>query len=125
MPSESILILDDEDDIVSLLKRTLELDEFSVFGFTNPLLALEHFRTNAAKYGLVLADIHMPQMNGIEFAAEIRKLNPAVKILLMSAFDTSDLNIEQSLQIAELLQKLLSPMKMRSIVVKHLSANMH
>jgi CheY-like chemotaxis protein len=64
----------------------------------------------------------MPNMNGLEFAAKVRKLNRRVKIFLMSAFDMKDLAIEPSLGIAALLQKPLSPLQLNEIVSRHLDA---
>jgi CheY-like chemotaxis protein len=120
--SKSILVLDDESDIVFTLKRSLEVSGFPVFGFTDPVLALEHFTSNATRYALILADVRMPNMNGLEFAAKVRKLNRRVKIFLMSAFDMKDLAIEPSLGIAALLQKPLSPLQLNEIVSRHLDA---
>lgn len=122
MHSKSILVLDDESDIVFTLKRSLEVSGFPVFGFTDPVLALEHFTSNATRYALILADVRMPNMNGLEFAAKVRKLNRRVKIFLMSAFDMKDLAIEPSLGIAALLQKPLSPLQLNEIVSRHLDA---
>jgi two-component SAPR family response regulator len=62
----------------------------------------------------------MPIMNGLEFAAKVRKLNRRVKIFLMSAFDMKDLAIEPSLEISALLQKPLSTLQLNEIVSKHL-----
>ncbi|HKU48516.1 MAG TPA: response regulator, partial [Nitrososphaera sp.] len=76
--------MDDERDIVFTLKRSLEISGFPVFGFTDPQLALEHFGNNASHYALILADVRMPIMNGLEFAAAVRRLSRQVKILLMS-----------------------------------------
>jgi CheY-like chemotaxis protein len=78
-----------------VFKKSLELAGYSsVFGFTNPLLALEHFKANSANYALIITDIRMPAMNGIEFVKEIRKLDDRgrdVKIIVMSAFELSEL----------------------------------
>jgi YesN/AraC family two-component response regulator len=69
----------------------LQKDNFkNVFAFTAPLLALEHFRINQEDYSLVISDIRMPIMNGFEFVREARKINPKVKILLMTAFEIDD-----------------------------------
>ena len=86
--SKSILLLDDEVDIVSIIKHSLQAQGLNVYSFTHPLLALEHFQLNSKNYGLVLSDIRMPSMTGFEFARKIRKINPSTKILLMSAFDS-------------------------------------
>jgi CheY-like chemotaxis protein len=117
--SRTVLVLDDESDIVFTFKRSLELSGFPVFGFTDPHLALEHFTHNSGRYALILTDVRMPSMNGLEFAANIRKLNRRVKILLMSAFDMKDLDIDPSLEIAALLQKPLSPIALKEIISKH------
>lgn len=122
MNSKSILVLDDESDIVFTFKRSLEASGFAVYGFTDPSLALEHFGNNENHYALVLTDVRMPHMDGLEFAARIRKLSWRVKILLMSAFDMKDLAVESSLEISELLQKPLSPLELREIVSKHIEA---
>lgn len=120
MRPKSILLVDDEHDIVIILKRALEKAGFSVFGFTDPLLALEHFKINASLYGLVLLDVRMPQISGIELARIVRKTSPTIRILLMSAFEMKDLNIEPSLAISDLLQKPLSPEELKNVVAKYL-----
>jgi two-component SAPR family response regulator len=84
----SILVLDDEFDLSMLVKQILRRDNFkNVFAFTDPSLALEHFKINHKDYYLVISDIRMPLMNGFEFVREARKINPKVKILLMTAFE--------------------------------------
>ena len=123
MQSGSILVLDDENDIVFTFKRSLEQSGFCTFGFTDPYLALEHFSSNTSSYALVLSDVRMPNMSGIEFAAKIRKLSRQVKILLMSAFDMKDLSIEPAIGITALLQKPLSPLELKSIVSKYINSD--
>jgi CheY-like chemotaxis protein len=86
-----ILVLDDDFDLATLVKQILQKDVFkNVFAFTDPLLALEHFRINHKDYSLIVSDIRMPTMNGFEFVREARKINPKVKILLMTAFEIDD-----------------------------------
>jgi DNA-binding response OmpR family regulator len=87
----SILVLDDEFDLSMLVKQILRKDNFkNVFAFTDPLLALEHFKINHKDYSLIISDIRMPIMNGFEFVREARKVNAKVKILLMTAFEIDD-----------------------------------
>ena len=112
-------MLDDESDIVFTFKRSLEISGFPVFGFTDPHLALEHFKNNSGHYALILTDVRMPRMNGLEFAEKVRLLNRKVKILLMSAFDMKDLSIESSLEISGFLQKPLSPAVLNEIIYEH------
>jgi YesN/AraC family two-component response regulator len=54
------------------------------------LLALEHFKINHKDYSIIISDIRMPVMNGFQFVSEARKINPKVKILLMTTFEIDD-----------------------------------
>ena len=90
MDKNSILVLDDECDIVTIIKTVLENQKYSVFGFTKPPIALEHFRSNYAFYGLVITDLRMPIMNGFDFIKSIRQIKSEVKVLLMTAFEINN-----------------------------------
>jgi CheY-like chemotaxis protein len=86
-----VLVLDDDFDLASLVKQILQKHGFkNVFAFTDPLLALEHFKINQKDYSIIVSDIRMPIMNGFEFVRKARKINPKVKILLMTAFEIDD-----------------------------------
>jgi DNA-binding response OmpR family regulator len=52
--SKNILVLDDELEIVSLIKHFLQRQRYRVFGFTDPMLAIEHFMLNSRNYFLVV-----------------------------------------------------------------------
>ncbi|HEX2013833.1 MAG TPA: response regulator [Nitrososphaera sp.] len=94
--TQSILVVDDELDIVVIFRQALSKYGYTVFGFTDPALALEHFKTNAKNYALVISDVRMPQMNGFEFAASVKAIRPDAKIVLMSAFEVADLEFSKS-----------------------------
>ena len=80
------IVVDDEIDICNLTRMALQKQGFDVYGFTDPLLALEHFRMNCDSCNIVISDLRMPAMNGIEFLQNIKKVKPTTKVLLMSAF---------------------------------------
>ena len=109
--SQSILIVDDELDIVESIKLWLQKRGLEVQGFTNPLLALEYFKNNCNSIRLVLSDIRMPQMNGYEFVKRIRNLGTEVKIILMSAFEINHLEMA----------KVLPAMKIDCLISKPIS----
>ncbi len=83
----NILIIDDHIDIANAIKITLQKDGFNVSVFNDPFLALEHFKSNLKKFPVVLSDVRMPRMNGIELMAKIKDLEPEVKAIFMTAFD--------------------------------------
>jgi DNA-binding NtrC family response regulator len=90
---QAILVVDDEPDILTVLCTHLSTGrELSVASFSNPKQALEHFKEKQ-DYALVVSDIRMPEMNGIELAKQIKIINPQTKVLLMSAFDVVSLDL--------------------------------
>ena len=113
------MVLDDESDITLLFRRSLELGGYTVFAFTDPMDALEYLKINAERYGLVITDVRMPKMNGIEFANRVRTIIPSMSIVLMSAFSMADLEISPELKIAELLQKPVTATKLKEIVSRY------
>lgn len=93
---QSILLVDDEPDIVIIFRQALRQHGYVVYGFTDPALALEHFKMNSKDYALIISDVRMPRMSGFELAASVRAIKPDAKIVLMSAFEVSDLELSSS-----------------------------
>jgi DNA-binding response OmpR family regulator len=127
MSPNSILLVDDEQDIVAIFRKSLQNQGFDAYGFTDPILALEHFKANHPNYGLVVSDIRMPQMNGIELARRIREIKPEVKLLLMTAFELSDFDSDllDSLKADEFLRKPISPAELANRVAVYLRVASH
>jgi len=78
-----ILLVDDEHDINLTLKIVLEGNDFKVDSFTNPLVALQNFKSGL--YDLVLLDVKIPIMNGFGLCQAIRNLDDKVKICFLTA----------------------------------------
>jgi CheY-like chemotaxis protein len=89
-PLAKLLVVDDDADIVQVLKMGLLKNRFLVNAFTNPEEALQSFKSNAESYCLMLSDIRMPGMSGIQLARKVKEINPAVKTVLMTAFEIRD-----------------------------------
>ena len=89
-PLAKLLVVDDDSDIVQVLKLGLLKNRFLVNAFTNPEEALQNFKSNAESYCLMLSDIRMPGMSGIQLARKVKEINPAVKTVLMTAFEIRD-----------------------------------
>jgi DNA-binding NtrC family response regulator len=86
-----IAIVDDEPDILKLFQDFLSrIKGISIFTFTDPLMALEHVRVNKDEYVLVISDLRMPNLDGLELVKVIKDLNPLVRTILMTAFATKD-----------------------------------
>ena len=89
-PLANLLVVDDDPDIVQVLKMGLLKDKFLVSAFTNPEEALQNFQSNSEDYCLILSDIRMPGMSGIKLARKVKKINPKVKVILMTSFEIKD-----------------------------------
>ena len=79
-----IMAVDDERDITMTLKAGLENDgPFEVYLFNDAKSALRSFKPNF--YALVLIDIRMPYMDGFELYAELKKIDPSIKVCFLTA----------------------------------------
>jgi DNA-binding NtrC family response regulator len=83
----SVLLIDDEADILPILKRALEGAGMNTYGFTNPVLAIEHFKNNANNYDIVVTDVRMPHMNGFQVARAVKEIRPDIKIAFITSFE--------------------------------------
>jgi CheY-like chemotaxis protein len=119
----SILVLDDEFDIINPIKQSVGKIGLHVYAFTDPFLALEHFRINCKNYNLVISDIRMPGMSGFEFVQKIKEINPAIKVLLMSAFEINSGELSAGLGEAKIegfIQKPISLHGLNNLIQEHI-----
>ena len=86
-----VSIVDDECDVTEPFGDGLrKLPGLSIFTFTDPKIALEHFKINKSFYALVISDLRMPVINGVQLLKTVKDLNPEVRTVLMTAFDVED-----------------------------------
>ena len=77
-----VLVVDDEPSVLSIVRRTLEWGGYDVASCSGGLQALECYRQN--RFDLVLLDIMMPDLDGVEVLRRIRTINPEAKVMLMT-----------------------------------------
>jgi DNA-binding NtrC family response regulator len=101
-----IAVIDDEADLAYLFKVALsQIDGVQVFAFTDPSLALEHFKANHQNYLVIISDYRMPTMTGMELLSKIKDVNPGVTRILMSAFEIQDELYQECKCVDKFLQK--------------------
>jgi CheY-like chemotaxis protein len=83
----SVLLVDDDTEILTIFKHSLAQAGMHTYAFTNPMLAVEHFRRNANSYDIVVTDIRMPHMNGFQVARAVKQIRPDIKIVFATSFD--------------------------------------
>lgn len=82
-----VMLVDDEIDIIGLFTEILTLNGISVRPFTNPKEALYDFEQSHDNYRLVISDVRMSPMSGVEFVAKIKEIDSDVNVILMTAFE--------------------------------------
>jgi two-component system, cell cycle sensor histidine kinase and response regulator CckA len=82
-----IVIVDDNEQIRTLVRRALQSKGYIVLDWANPRAALDHLEKIPEPVSLALIDGVMPQMLGPDVAGEISRLRPGVPILLMSGHE--------------------------------------
>jgi len=86
-----IAVVDDELDIAQLFRDALQgTNGFTIFAFTEPQTAFEHFELNREDYTLIISDLRMPPINGMELIKKIKEINPYIRTILMTAFAIND-----------------------------------
>jgi DNA-binding NtrC family response regulator len=116
-----ILAVDDDPDIITLIEQALHRQGLKVSAFTNPPIALEHFNANHNDCSLILSDIRMPGINGYEFVKQIKRINPKVKVILMSAFEINDKefhNLLPDIKVDAFLQKPFRIQQLNEVIEK-------
>jgi CheY-like chemotaxis protein/class 3 adenylate cyclase len=106
----NIMVVDDEPDALFTYKCLLSVEGYNVEAFTDPQEALKHFvqlQDPSSYYQLVLLDIRMPRLNGLQLFYKIKSLSPNTKIMFCSALD-----------IAEELVSILPDIKHNNIIKK-------
>ncbi|MCA9400484.1 MAG: response regulator [Candidatus Omnitrophica bacterium] len=81
---KKILVVDDEKHMLSLLRKALKSDENEIYEASNGEEAFEFIRKHDVD--LVLTDISMPKMQGTELFFKIKKMNPFIQIIIITAY---------------------------------------
>lgn len=113
--SESILIVDDDKNIRYSLRRLLEQEEQVVTEATSGEEALKLLAEH--DYSLILLDIQMRGLSGLETLNEIKKMNPHIPVIMLTAFGTTQNAIEAIKRGAfEYILKPFNPDELRKII---------
>jgi len=87
--SRIVSVVDDDLGTATFFHEALRqnIDGISVFSFTDPVKAFEHFTENKENYALVISDLRMPGLNGLELLKKVKTSNAKVRTILMSAYN--------------------------------------
>ena len=115
MKGKSVLIVDDEKNILLTLSQSLEVLQLETDTATNGEEALAKLK--GKEFGLILLDIRMPGIDGMEVLRQVREIRPDIRIIMISAYGTIELAVEaMKLGAVDFIQKPFSPEEVRALV---------
>ena len=89
---DRILIVDDEQMICDILVQRLAREGYSCLSANNGREALNHFYKD--NFSLIISDIKMPEMDGIELLKKVKAVNPNMMVIIVTAFPEIDMAVE-------------------------------
>lgn len=101
-------MVDDEPDIVYVMRQHLEKQGYVVHGFTDPEKALVHAK-DCKDCGVIVTDIRMPVMNGFQLVKAVKKMRPEIKVVIMTSFEIHMKEWQQIMPSTEVDQFLTKP----------------
>ena len=118
-------IVEDDSDISMIFAEALRaIDGISVFTFNNSLEALRHFTNNKEEYILIICDLMMPRLNGLDLVKKIKKISPKTRTMIISGYEIEpgelQIDINQGI-IDKIIQKPISMNSLRQEVKKQIN----
>lgn len=106
LPPLRILLVDDEEAILSSLRRSLRSPNYFLKSFNDPRAALKHIEKNA--YDLIISDYRMPNMDGVTLLSEARQYQPQAVRLILSGYTDKEALLD-SINKAHIYQFICKP----------------
>jgi len=103
---ERLLYVDDDEVMGLVVQSLLQREGYDVTALLSPVQALALLQEDPAAFDLVISDFNMPEMSGVELAARLRVLRPALPVLISSGYISDSLRVQAAAQgVRALLQK--------------------
>ena len=92
MASQRIMLIDNEAGLCRMMEAVLKDQGYLVKSFTRPVQAVAEF--SAGDYDLIISDIKMPEMDGLEVLQHVRNRDPEVPVIMITAYATVEMSIQ-------------------------------
>lgn len=99
--TETILLVEDEVSILKMMKRMLEILGYTVLEASDPFGALEIVKSYSGTIHLLITDVIMPKMNGVDLSKLVSAIYPQIKIIYTSGY-SSDVLLKHSIKISDI-----------------------
>lgn len=91
----SVMVINDNTDILNLFKETLQHERIQTFAFNDPKPAIEKIRANPSQFSLVVIDYgSLMRKSQRKFARVVKSINTEIKIILTSGYDSSPIDLD-------------------------------
>lgn len=124
--STNILLIDDERDDLFVLEKFLTLEGFGAKSFSSSREALNHFaETGPSFYDLIISDIRMPEINGLELYLKLKAIKSDVKVLFATCIELAEeiLSVMPGVRHDQLIKKPIEQKAFIEIVRKNIHNN--
>ncbi|MBF0224901.1 MAG: PAS domain S-box protein [Desulfobacterales bacterium] len=111
--TEHILVLDDETAIIDILTSSLQYLGYKVTSKSNGIEGIELFKSNPNGFDVIITDMTMPKMTGINFAREVLKIRPDIPIILCTGF--SEIITEEAVKSMGIREFIMKPILKKEI----------
>lgn len=91
MTKDTLLLIDDDEDMLSVTRIVLEGAGFSVLSSSNGLKGIELYSKNCDIIKAVLIDLIMPEMDGRKVFQELKRINKDIKAILVSGYNSDEI----------------------------------
>src|SRR2546425_10798267 len=115
----TVCLVDDEADITSVIRKSLEQEGYIVHDYNEPIKAWEYFKVNGKNCTIVLSDVRMSGMNGFEFCRRVKELRPEAPVILMPAFEMNQSEVSRvmpSTMADGYMQKPISLQRLKEVI---------
>lgn len=110
-----ILIVDDDKEICDYMETFLARDGFAVKTLTSPQEAVEEVRTG--KYHLVILDLMMPKIDGIELLRQIRKVDTDIAVIIFTGYPSLETAVaSMKMDVVDYIKKPFNPEEFRDVI---------
>ncbi len=120
LPRRTVLVVDDDPDVVASVSALFHQFQFQVFSAQTPTHALRIAQQPTIPIDLLVTDVHMPEMNGIELAKAIRSLRPSTTTIYISGDREAETMVRSADKRSPFLLKPFTLFEMQDVVQKAL-----
>ena len=114
--SERIVIVEDDENFSKVLEKLLSECGYEVFAFDSPSKAIDYCSATPGRIDLLISDLVLPQMSGLELSEKIREIMPGIKCLFMTGYP-KDVLQHRGIKVDEI-EVLFKPFDLRTIAIK-------